>query len=225
VRYEYAAEWLDFVKRLWSEENEFDFDGRWFHAKRAWSQPKPIQKPFPPVMNAGGSPAGQLWAAKHADMNFVILREHDMDKAKAQIDALKNQARGFGREVKVWIHVYAVCRETEKEAKDYLNYYVRERGDYTAVNNLLEIFGMQSLTVDPKALDDFRFHFIAGHGGYPLVGTPEQIADELGRLSRAGVDGCLISWVKYKEEAKQWIDQVMPLLEQSGLRHPVGKAA
>ena len=224
VRYEYAAEWLDFVQRLWREPDEFDYDGRWFQAKRAWSQPKPIQKPCPPVMNAGGSPAGQAWAAKHADMNFVILKEHEMDKAKGQIDALKNQARSFGREVQVWIHVYAVCRDTEKEAKDYLNYYVRERGDYTAVNNLLEIFGMQSATLDPKVLDDFRFHFIAGHGGYPLVGTPRQITTELGKLADAGVDGCLISWVKYKDEAKQWIEQVMPLLEQAGLRRPVGQA-
>jgi len=225
VRYEYAAEWLDFVQRLWREPEEFDYDGRWFHAKRAWSQPKPIQKPYPPVMNAGGSPAGQAWAARYADMNFVILKAHEMDKAKGQIDALKNQARSFGREVQVWIHVYAVCRDTEKEAKDYLNYYVRERGDYTAVNNLLEIFGMQSATLDPKVLDDFRFHFIAGHGGYPLVGTPAQITEELGRLADAGVDGCLISWVKYKEEARQWIDAVMPLLEQAGLRHPAGQAA
>lgn len=218
ARYEYAEEWVALLRRLWSEKAEFDFDGRFFQSKRAWSEPKPIQTPFPPIMNAGGSEAGQRFAATVADMNFVILRNQDFEGGKAQIDKLKNMARAAGREVQVWIHVYVVCRDTEAEAKRYLDYYVREKGDYEAVNNLLGIFGVQSETLSPDALDSFRFHFIAGHGGYPLVGTPAQIVDGLDTLSRMGVDGCLISWVDYKAELKQWIDEVMPLIEQAGLR-------
>jgi hypothetical protein len=34
------------------------------------------------------------------------------------------------------------------------------------------------------------------------------------------VDGCLISWVDYKNELRQWIDEVLPLTEQAGLREP-----
>jgi hypothetical protein len=33
-----------------------------------------------------------------------------------------------------------------------------------------------------------------------------------------GVDGCLISWVNYKDELQQWIDEVLPLMEQAGQR-------
>ncbi len=218
VRYEYATEWVDLLRRVWSEEKEFDYSGRFFESKRAWSHPKPIQQPFPPIMNAGGSEAGQRYAATVADMNFVILRNQDFDGGKAQIDKLKGMARAAGREVQVWIHVYVVVRDTEAEAHRYLDYYVREKGDYEAVNNLLTIFGMQSRTLDPKVLDEFRFHFIAGHGGYPLVGTPVQIVDQLETLARMGVDGCLMSWVNYQDELKQWIDEVNPLLEQAGLR-------
>ena len=218
VRYEYATEWTEFLRRLWTEPKEFDFEGRWFKSKRAWSQPKPLQKPFPPIMNAGGSDAGQKFAATVADMNFVILRNQEFEGGKAQIDKLKNMARAAGREVQVWIHVYVVCRETNEEAKRYLDYYVREKGDYVAVNNLLEIFGMQSKTLDPKVLDQFRFHFIAGHGGYPLVGTPSRIVDELDKLHRMGIDGCLMSWVNYKDELRQWVDEVLPLMKQAGQR-------
>ena len=110
-----------------------------------------------------------------------------------------------------------------KEAQDYLNHYVNEKGDFEAVNNLLEIFGMQSETLPNEVLDEFRFHFIAGHGGYPLVGTPEQIVDEIGKLIEIGVDGMLISWVDYKTECKQWIDEILPLMEQTGQRAPVKK--
>ena len=218
VRYEYATEWLNFVRKIWTTEGEFDFDGRWFHSKNVWSEPKPIQKPMPPVMNAGGSKEGQLFAATQADMNFVILKERDLEGGKAQIGSLKRMAREAGRDVKSWIHVYVVCRDTEKEARDYLNHYVVEKGDYEAVNNLLGIFGMESKTLPKEILDQFRFHFIAGHGGYPLVGTPEQIVDEMNKLIEIGVDGMLISWVDYKAECRQWIDRVMPLMVQAGQR-------
>ncbi len=220
-RYEYAAEWLDFVRRIWSAEEEFDYDGKYFQGKKVWSEPKPLQKPFPPVMNAGGSPAGQRFAATHCDMNFVILRDHtDFDLAKAQIDNLKGMARDAGREVQSWIHGYVVCRDTEKEARDYLEYYVGEKGDYEAVDNLLSIFEIESKTLSPEELDGFRRHFIAGHGGYPLVGTPDQIVDEMDRLLDIGIDGILLSWVDYKTELRQWIDQVLPLMEQAGQRKP-----
>lgn len=53
------------------------------------------------------------------DMNFVILKERDFEDGKAQIDHLKGMARANGRDVQSWIHVYAVCRETEREAQDY----------------------------------------------------------------------------------------------------------
>jgi FMNH2-dependent dimethyl sulfone monooxygenase len=219
-RYEYGAEWVELVRKLWSHEGEFDFAGRFFNSTRAWSEPKPLQKPFPPIMNAGGSKAGQEFAAHVADMNFVILKEHDLEGGKAQVDYLKNMARAAGREVRVWIHVYVVCRETEKEAKDYLDYYVREKGDYEAVTNLMRIFGMQSETLPKEALESFQFHFIAGHGGFPLVGTKEQIVEGFDLLARMGVDGCLISWVRYKDELIQFNEQVLPLMEQAGLRKP-----
>ena len=113
-----------------------------------------------------------------------------------------------------------VCRETEKEANDYLHRYVYGQGDWEAAGNLLRIFGMQTETLDQATLDGHKAHFIAGHGGYPLVGTAEQITTELAKLADIGVDGCLISWVDYKNELKQWNTEVLPLLEQAGLRRP-----
>jgi alkanesulfonate monooxygenase SsuD/methylene tetrahydromethanopterin reductase-like flavin-dependent oxidoreductase (luciferase family) len=151
----------------------------------------------------------------------VILKDRTfLEGAKKQIANLKEMARAHGRETRVWIHVYVVCRETEKEAKDYLHHYVYEHGDWEAAGNLLRIFGMQTETLDNKTLEGHKAHFIAGHGGYPLVGTAEQIVDELGRLADIGVDGCLISWVDYKNELAQWNADVLPLLVQAGLRQP-----
>ena len=111
-----------------------------------------------------------------------------------------------------------------KEAKDYLNYYVNEKGDWEAVENLVRIFGMQSLALPSHVLEEFKFHFIAGWSGFPLVGTPEQIVDKLLMLSRNGLDGTALSFVNYQEELPQFIADVVPLMEQAALRSPYNPA-
>ena len=63
---------------------------------------------------------------------------------------------------------------------------------------------------------------IAGWGGYPLIGTPERIVDHLTALTSTGLDGIVLSWVNYHDEMRQWNDEVMPLIEQAGLRKPYG---
>jgi FMNH2-dependent dimethyl sulfone monooxygenase len=219
-RYDYAAEWLGLVKRLWTEEETFDHHGDFFQGKALWSQPKPVQRPRPPIMNAGSSEAGHAFSARHADMNFAMLRQKDEDSDRAQIAHLKKMALDLGRTSQCWIHVYVVCRDTEQEARDYLNHYVVEKGDDVAVGNMLDIFGVQSGTLTREVLETFKFHFKAGHGGYPLVGTPEQIVDSIERLSSMGVDGLLMSWVDYLGECRQWVEQVLPLMEQAGQRQP-----
>jgi dimethylsulfone monooxygenase len=220
-RYKYAAEWLDFLKQAWTRQGDFDFKSESFAGKSIWSEPKPVQKPHPPVMNAGGSPAAQEFTTRCCDINFVHLKDRaNLETGRREIAHLKEKARAHRRETRIWIHVYVVCRETEQEAKDYLHRYVYEMGDWEAAGNLLRIFGMQSASYDPRTLEQHKAHFIAGHGGYPLIGTADQIADELGKLANIGVDGCLISWVDYKNELVQWNTEVLPLLVQSGLRRP-----
>ena len=41
ARYEFAQEWLDAVKRAWSEHGEFDFDGQFLKLKGVRAYPKP----------------------------------------------------------------------------------------------------------------------------------------------------------------------------------------
>jgi alkanesulfonate monooxygenase SsuD/methylene tetrahydromethanopterin reductase-like flavin-dependent oxidoreductase (luciferase family) len=69
--YEYADEWISCIKRLWTEDDEFDFDGRHIHIKRGMSQPKPIQAPGPMLMNAGVSSGAQQFVARHCDIAFI----------------------------------------------------------------------------------------------------------------------------------------------------------
>jgi alkanesulfonate monooxygenase SsuD/methylene tetrahydromethanopterin reductase-like flavin-dependent oxidoreductase (luciferase family) len=55
-------------------------------------------------------------------------------------------------------------------------------------------------------------------GGFPLVGTPDEIANELAELSRAGVRGIGVSFVNYADELPYFCDEVLPRLKKMGVR-------
>jgi len=69
-----------------------------------------------------------------------------------------------------------------------------------------------------EAYENFKFHFKAGAGGYPLVGIAQSIADTLCALADAGLDGILLSWLDYADGILAWNRDVAPLLRRAGLR-------
>jgi alkanesulfonate monooxygenase SsuD/methylene tetrahydromethanopterin reductase-like flavin-dependent oxidoreductase (luciferase family) len=220
-RYEYAAEWIEVVKKLWTAEEEFDFEGRFFKIEKGFHQPKPLQRPHPPIMNAGSSPTGARFAAKYADVAFFAMRDEEIPNNAPALAALRKLGREeFNREFQIWANGWVVCRTTEKEAQDYVHHFIYEKGDWAAADNLVAQLGIQHAHIPPAVLERVRYRFLAGWGGLPLVGTPAQIVDKLRQVSAVGVDGLVLSWVDYGEGLEQWGRDVMPLLEQAGLRKP-----
>jgi dimethylsulfone monooxygenase len=218
-RYECAVEWLDVMKRLWSDDGEFDFEGRFYKIRKGYLEPKPIQRPFPAIMNAGGSDKGQHFAAKYCDMVYVVFGSHDFDDCKAKVDAYRNLAREeYGRDIQVWSYAYVVQGETEQEARDYFDEYVTRKGDWEAVTNLVDTMIGNAKTLPPAVLTEMKKHFIAGWGGYPLIGTKEQIVDGLLTLSKIGLDGTLLNWPRYIDDMRYFQKEVYPLVQQAGLR-------
>ena len=91
------------------------------------------------------------------------------------------------REIGTFTYSYAVVRDTEKEAREYWDYYVNQKGDWEAADNICKIFGVESGSYSPDYMDKFRRNFIAGWGGYPLVGTPEQVTDRIEKITGSGI--------------------------------------
>jgi alkanesulfonate monooxygenase SsuD/methylene tetrahydromethanopterin reductase-like flavin-dependent oxidoreductase (luciferase family) len=210
--YDYADEWLQIVRRLWTDEAEWDFDGRFFQVHHGYSLPKPIQRPVP-VMNAGSSAVGARFAAREADLCFIAMFADDEDAGQTRIAALRGLAREeFGRDVQVWTSCGIVCRPTEREAIDFARYYIIDKGDWEAVSNMAR--GRYPARA-PQPGEPLR---TPGWGSYLIVGTPEQVAERMVHLSSLGLDGVVLSWVSYQEEMRYWNAEVMPLLEQAGLR-------
>jgi len=219
--YAYADEWIEILDRLWSQPDIFDYSGRFFDLKGAGSYPKPLQQPRPPIMNAGNSDVGQRWAARHSDMMFTAAPTGDYAAISAKVDHIRGIAAEYGRDVEVWMSSSVVVRPTEREALEYLDYYAVEHAD---------LLGLQSLQRDPElaavlqalSADERRarlHRLVAGSFNMQiLVGTPEQLVDRLVNLSKAGVDGLNMTFVNYQDELRRVVEQVMPLMEQAGLR-------
>jgi alkanesulfonate monooxygenase SsuD/methylene tetrahydromethanopterin reductase-like flavin-dependent oxidoreductase (luciferase family) len=93
-RYDMAEEWLTIVKRLWTEDEEFDHEGKFYKIAKGYLQPKPIQAPYPAVMNAGGSERGRHFAAKYCDLVFTALGPRGRNLDVGEHRAGRDRERG-----------------------------------------------------------------------------------------------------------------------------------
>lgn len=126
----------------------------------------------------------------------------------------------FERTVGVMSPAHVVCRPTRTEAQEYLRYYAEENADWDAVDNLMRLQGMHAKSFTPEMLASFRSRFAAGHGTCPLIGTPDDVADEIERYAKAGLSGMTLSFVDYVGELEQFAAEVIPRLEAKGIRLP-----
>lgn len=216
-RYRFGAEWIEIAKKLWTEDEPFDYDGDFFHIKEAQAKPKPFQKPYPVLVNAGSSPAGIDFSAKHVDVNFVGMGSFEMGAASAK--AVRDKAAEYGREIGTMTYASVVCRDTEAEAKrDYER--LVENIDWVAIDYLTKVFGLEGQSYgDAEMVRQLRTQFALAWGGMTFVGTPEQIVEKLQATEKAGLNGIMLGFHDYLPELKAFDEQVMPLLKEAGLRH------
>jgi dimethylsulfone monooxygenase len=219
-RYQYTTEWFELVQRFWTAEEEFDFHGEFFQVEGGYSQPKPIQSPIPAIMNAGGSKTGREFIAKYADAGYVLLAGYDLAAARGLVEERAADAESAGRDVSTWTTAYVIQRDTREEAEDYLNKVFVDEADMSAGEAAAHYLGLNSSAMEPAQWQEFNLHLRAGYGGYPLVGTAEDIAEQLNELSEIGVTGVSLSFVDFVDGLERFNADVMPKLEAGGLRKP-----
>jgi alkanesulfonate monooxygenase SsuD/methylene tetrahydromethanopterin reductase-like flavin-dependent oxidoreductase (luciferase family) len=216
-RYDYAAEWMDLLKRLWTAEEVFDFHGRYLDATGLISKPLPLQRPYPAIMSAGSSPAGRRFAARHADINFVHLpsfAEMPATVAAARREASANSDRDPG----IFAGGYIVCADTEREAWRRYHHVVRDQLDVASASEFIEMFNRQAQSALVVAERERIDRMAAGFNAMTLVGTAEQIVDRMQQMADAGLAGLAISFDDYDDGLAAYDEAIRPLLVQAGLR-------
>ena len=217
-RYEYAQDWWNAVKIAWSGAEDADFRGRHLALKAIRSKPKPRGGSRPVVMNAGASVAGTAFAIRNCDAYFTRADRDSLAGNKARVQQVKAAARDLGRDIDVYTVGVVTCRPTSRQARDYWRHTVIDNADWGAVDGILRKKGISTETVGKAAFLEAREKHANGMGGYPLVGTPDEIAAEIADLAEAGLRGIAISFVNYLDELPYFADEVLPRLERIGLR-------
>jgi dimethylsulfone monooxygenase len=213
ARYDMAADWITCIKRAWTEQ-DFDHQGEYFQIKGGFLLPKPIQQPHPVLINAGNSEEGREFSARHVDFNFITIATKE--QAQGLVTDIHQRAANHGRKVGVMSYGLVCCRDTEAEAQALYRRIIDE-GDWEATHNIMNLLGIESSSFNEQ-IKQFGERFIAGWGGYPLVGTPEQVVAMMIELADLGIEGFILSWLDYYEELKYFGERVLPLMKQAGLR-------
>jgi alkanesulfonate monooxygenase SsuD/methylene tetrahydromethanopterin reductase-like flavin-dependent oxidoreductase (luciferase family) len=84
------------IKRLWTETSPFDFDGRHVQLAGAFANPKPVQRPHPPILIAGRTSSVLHVVAEHADIWNIAGVE--IDDAAARSALLERYCADIGRD-------------------------------------------------------------------------------------------------------------------------------
>lgn len=213
TRYGYAQEWYDLIKKVWQSEEPFDFNGQYFKTKGSYGKPRPNY--IPPIFNAAGSKNGRDFAIHNAD--FLFTPVSDLKRSTEEVKELKQAGQAHGRNTNVMTFSHVICRPTMDEAQAEWKRQL-DNTDIAALDNLMALMFAHAQSFPAEVRQLLRDRMAVGHGGFPLVGTPEQVAQGIEDLHHAGFSGTTLSFLDYVEEFPYFRDHVLPLLQEKGLR-------
>lgn len=219
--YAQGKEWLDVVKMTW-QQRDFDYDGTYFQFAGVRELPPPYGGSRPLIMNAGSSALGREFALTNCDALVTSPRyraqttdELDVEESLAAVNAAKAQALAAGRNVDVYTIGGVICRPTRAEAREYHQYCLDEHADWAAVDYMI---GARSRAGKSTVDEAARRRQARGFAGMPLIGNPDEVADAMASISRAGFRGVAISFVNYGLEMPYFCEHVLPRLVRLGVR-------
>jgi len=226
-RYDQGLEWFKIYAKILEGGPLFDWDGEFYKMRGLTTNPLTVQRPRPPVMSAGFSPKGRDFAAQAADLLFTTVS--NIQRAPVIVKSVQDFASRYGRKIEVFTTSHIVCRPTRKEAEDYYHYFAEQMADHESINYMVRQKGATSGSdisraerpdINPEANTRRRGKVYPGTfpGCFTVVGTPDDVAEEIIEMSEAGLAGASIAFLDYLAEMPYFIQEVLPRLERAGLR-------
>jgi alkanesulfonate monooxygenase len=131
TRYARTGEVMSIVRRIWSEDAPFDFDGQFFRYEGAFSSVKPTTPGGIPLYFGGASPPAIEVGAANADVyafwgeprEAVVARKETIDEAAAKA----------GRTLRYSISLRPIIADTEDEAWEKAEWIAQTTADRIAL--------------------------------------------------------------------------------------------
>jgi alkanesulfonate monooxygenase SsuD/methylene tetrahydromethanopterin reductase-like flavin-dependent oxidoreductase (luciferase family) len=211
-RYAYSDEWLEIVKKIWSEHEPFDYEGRFYNLKGVLAKPKPFWGSRPVLVNAGNSTTGRQFAASNSDCLFTAIPKlEDMPEKIASFRALAPE----GQIRNVFSSAHVMARPTRKEAEDFHHYIIYEQGDWEAAEYSAGLRGTRKGTW-MKDQENLKARLISG-AGYPIIGSYDDVVETFQKLEAVGLNGAAMGMINYVNDFPH-IQELLPRMERVGLR-------
>ncbi len=212
-RYQRTGDFIRCLKGLWTEEpGTFDFESRYYTIRGGYTRPQPTRRPHPPIVNAGQSEDARELVSSICDWCFICPMNFE---AAEEITAdVKARARAKGRDLKVVASVMPLWNEDPAWALGEREKLIAG-ADPVAIENWASTLGVES-----DSFDDVTYELFAFTGGsMPLLGTANDVVDGLQKLSSFGIDGVLMTFLRYEQDTKRVGTEIVPLLREAGLRN------
>lgn len=224
VRYAQADEFAAIMEDLWLGLENLTYHGRWYDLEEAYISPRP-RYGRPIMVSASASPAGFEYAAKHSDIVFTSSKSGaPYEKAMRSIPDITAEISSCyaktGRAHRTIIFPMVICKETHDAAMAYADAIASVPDTGSIVN-----YDNRHKSGDAHGWPDHvpADRVLGGH--VQIIGSPTEVADQLEGLHRAGIDGVQIGFYDYEPELEFFIQNVIPILEERGLRRGANEMA
>jgi alkanesulfonate monooxygenase SsuD/methylene tetrahydromethanopterin reductase-like flavin-dependent oxidoreductase (luciferase family) len=170
-RFHRFIEGVEIIKRLWTEDH-VTFRGKEFHLKDVTIDPKPLQKPRPPIWLAANSDAAVDRAAKIGD-GWMIGPHSAIDELERQVELCRKSWSAAGKSGRPDIPIIreTFVAKTRREALEKARPCLEQlyRGTYIK-------WKQNEAMSDPNELS-WAFDRLA-HGRF-ILGSPEECVDQI----------------------------------------------
>ncbi|MBM7785549.1 LLM class flavin-dependent oxidoreductase [Tenggerimyces flavus] len=220
-RYARTKEFLQLVRRLWTEEN-VTFAGEYFQVENSTVAPRPSGT-GPRLYFGGASPAAEQVSATEADVQ--LFWGEPLAGIADRIARLEGLSRSLGRAhapLEYGLRITTLVRDTAEEAWRDAEAKVAKLADAQRAPRpqFFKAVGQQrllELAERGEVLDSCLYttpgKFGGGGAGTTwLVGSPDDVADALRAYAKLGITHFILSDTPYKQEIARVGDQLLPLL-------------
>ncbi|MDW0221468.1 MAG: TIGR03560 family F420-dependent LLM class oxidoreductase [Nitrososphaeraceae archaeon] len=153
---------IQIIRKMWTEEPSASFNGIYYQIRNAYCNPKPIQKPSPPILVGGGGERKTLKiVAKYADACNLF---GSAETVKRKLNILKEHCKSVGRD-------YNSILKTK------LGIIVVEDEKQTSEKKIEKIF---------KGMPEEQIREFAIHG------TPEEVLRQIESFEQVGIQYLIV---------------------------------
>lgn len=203
-RYARTSEWLEVVDGLWRQPR-FTYAGQYYRVHDTILEPKPLARPRPCLYAGGESEAAKELIARKCDA--YLMHGDPPERVGEKIaDMRRRRAPHDLPPLRFGVAAYAIVRGTAEAAAAELARITNVQSSAAGFANFQQWLSGTQLE-HAMSIQEYSVSNRGLRSG--LVGTPDQVREQLDRFARAGVDLVLLQMSPQLEEMERFAAQVM----------------